>query len=172
VSHRVSESNRFACLHHSPTTHTTHTHTQFADPDGGPYNNSFELSQKAAAHDLRGATAFLQHGRKAGLVASLQTLIDFAGFRLQAMQLLPLDSDSHVVGTCDACETLPFADPDTCKQFGYVADQLGLAEHNITVGGESVKLHFGADVEGHRGKDGKVYVLDTAYVESYVCVVC
>jgi hypothetical protein len=99
-----------------------------------------------------------------GLVASLQTLIDFAGFRLQAMQLLPLDSDSHVVGTCDACETLPFADPDACKQLGYVADQLGLAEHNITVGGETVKLHFGADVEAHRGKDGKLYVLDTAYV--------
>jgi hypothetical protein len=37
-----------------------------------------------------------------------------------------------------------------------------LAEHNIKVGGESVKLHFGADVEGHRGKDGKLYVLDTA----------
>ena len=155
----MSESNRFL-----PTPFVAHyTHAQqFADPDGGPYNNSFELSQKAAAHDLRGATAFLQHGRKAGLVAALQTLIDFAGFRLQAMQLLPLDSDSHVVGTCDACETLPFADPDTCKQFGYVADRLGLAEHNITVGGESVKLHFGADVEGHRGKDGKLYVLDTA----------
>ena len=158
MSHRVSESNRFACLHHSPTTHAQ----QFADPDGGPYNNSFELSQKAAAHDLRGATAFMQHGRKVGLKASLQTLIDFAGFRLQAMQLLPLGSKSHIVGTCDACETLPFADPDICEQFGYVADQLGLAEHNITVGGETVELHFGADVEGHKGMDGKHYVLDTA----------
>ena len=134
--------------------------SQFADPDGGPYNNSFELSAKAAAHDLRGATAFLQHGHKAGLVMSLQTLTDFAGFRLQAMQMISLDK--HVVGTGDACETLPFADPDACKQRGYVADQLGLAEHNITVGGKTVKLHFGADVEGHRGKDGKLYVLDTA----------
>ena len=138
------------------------TTQQFADPDGGPYNNSFELSQKAAAHDIRGATAFLQHGREAGLVASLQTLVDFAGFRLQTMQLLPLDK--HVVGTGDACETLPFADPDVCKQFGYVADRLGLAEHEINVKGESVRLHFGADVECHKGKDGKFYVLDTAYV--------
>ena len=133
---------------------------QFADPGGGPYNKSLELAAKAAAHDLRGATAFLQHGLKAGLVMSLQTLVDFAGFRLQAMQMLSLDK--HVVGSGDACDTLPFADPDACKQFGYVADQLGLAEHNITVEGESVKLHFGADVEGHRGKDGKLYVLDTA----------
>jgi hypothetical protein len=92
---------------------------------------------------------------------SLQTLIDFAGFRLQAMQMLSLDK--HVVGSGDACDTLPFADPDACKQLGYVADQLGLAEHNITVEGETVKLHFGADVEAHRGKDGKLYVLDTAY---------
>jgi len=29
-------------------------------------------------------------------------------------------------------------------------------------GGDTVRLHFGADVEGHRGKDGKLYVLDTA----------
>jgi hypothetical protein len=93
---------------------------------------------------------------------SLQTLIDFAGFRLQAMQML--DLDKHVVGSGDACDTLPFADPDACKQLGYVAAQLGLAEHNITVEGETVKLHFGADVEAHRGKDGKLYVLDTAYV--------
>ena len=91
---------------------------------------------------------------------SLQTLTDFAGFRLQAMQLISLDK--HVVGTGDACETLPFADPKACKQLKYVADQLGLAEHNITVGGETVKLHFGADVEGHQGKDGNLYVLDTA----------
>ena len=95
-------------------------------------------------------------------MASLQTLVDFAGFRLQTMQLLPLDK--HVIGTGDACETLPFADPDACKQFGYVADRLGLAEHEIKVKGESVRLHFGADVECHEGKDGKFYVLDTAYV--------
>lgn len=78
------------------------------------------------------------------------------------MQMLSLDK--HIVGSGDACDTLPFADPDACKQLGYVADQLGLAEHNITVEGETVKLHFGADVEAHRGKDGKLYVLDTAYV--------
>ena len=156
----MSESNRFVFIYilHSPTTRTHKQ--QFADPDGGPYNNSFELSAKAAAHDLRGATAFLQHGRNAGLVMSLQTLTDFAGFRLQAMQLISLDK--HVVGTGDACATLPFADPKACKQLKYVADQLGLAEHNITVGGKTVKLHFGADVEGHQGKDGNLYVLDTA----------
>ena len=139
------------------------TTQQFADPEGGPYNNSFELSQKAAAHDIRGATAFLQHGREAGLVASLQTLVDFAGFRLQTMQLLPLDK--HVIGTGDACETLPHADPEVCKKFKIIADRLGLAEHEIQVkGGDSVRLHFGADVECHEGKDGKYYVLDTAYV--------
>ena len=43
-----------------------------------------------------------------------------------------------------------------------VADELGLAEHDITVGDETVRLHFGADVEGHLGKDGRHYVLDTA----------
>ena len=90
---------------------------------------------------------------------SLQTNIDFCGHRLQAMQLLPLEK--HVVGSGDACDTLPHADEEVCAKFKIVADELGLAEHDITVGDETVRLHFGADVEGHLGKDGRHYVLDT-----------
>jgi hypothetical protein len=145
---------------------------KFADPMGGPYNNSFELSQKAAAHDLRGATAFLHYQEDLDshrcVSVSLQTLIDFAGFRLQAMQMLPIDGSTLIIGTGDACESLPHADPEACTHFKKVADNLGLAEHEIKVvhkdeqGNQTARLHFGADVEGHRGKDGKLYVLDTA----------
>jgi hypothetical protein len=141
---------------------------KFADPAGGPYNNSFELSQKAAAHDLQGATAFAQYGQEdqgsdGKVFVSLQTLVDYGGFRLQAMQMLPIDGSTLVVGTGDACETLPNADPEACKHFKAIADKMGLAEHEIKIaGGDSVRLHFGVDVEGHQGKDGKLYVLDTA----------
>ena len=122
--------------------------------------DSFERSQKAAAHDLKGATAFLQYAKGNGLVVALQALIDFAGYRLQAMLVLPLER--HVVGSGDACTTLPYAEEEACGKFKIVADHLGLAEHEIKVGEEAVRLHFGADVEGHRGADGKIYVLDTA----------
>ena len=133
----------------------------FADPEGGPYLDSFERSQKAAAHDLKGATAFLQYAKEAGgLVVALQALIDFAGYRLQAMLILPLET--HVVGSGDACDTLPKAEEEACGKFKIVADHLGLAEHDIKVGEDAVRLHFGADVEGHKGADGKIYVLDTA----------
>jgi hypothetical protein len=142
---------------------------KFADPMGGPYNSSFELSQKAAAHDLQGATAFAQFGADGqdsgdGAFVSLQTLIDYGGFRLQAMQLLPIDGSTLVIGTGDACESLPHADDaEACAHFKTMAGKMGLAEHEIKVkGGDTVRLHFGADVEGHRGKDGKLYVLDTA----------
>ena len=135
--------------------------TIFADPEGGPYLDSFERSQKAAAHDLKGATAFLQYAKEAGgLVVALQALIDFAGYRLQAMLILPLET--HVVGSGDACDTLPKAEEEACGKFKIVADYLGLAEHDIKVGEDAVRLHFGADVEGHKGADGKIYVLDTA----------
>ena len=127
--------------------------------------DSFERSQKAAAHDLKGATAFLQYAKPFGLVVALQALIDFAGYRLQAMLVLPLER--HVVGSGDACDTLPkgngsLSEKEACVAFEMVADHLGLAEHEIRVGEETVRLHFGADVEGHRGTDGKLYVLDTA----------
>jgi hypothetical protein len=142
---------------------------KFADPMGGPYNSSFELSQKAAAHDLQGATAFAQYGADGqdsgdGAFVSLQTIIDYGGFRLQAMQLLPIDGSTLIIGTGDGCETVPHADDvEACAHFKTMAGKMGLAEHEIKVkGGENVRLHFGADVEGHRGKDGKLYVLDTA----------
>ena len=94
-------------------------------------------------------------------MVALQALIDFAGFRLQAMLALPLEE--HVVGSDDACVTPPRDEEAACKTFKMVADHLGLAEHDIKVGDKTVKLHFGADVEGHRGKDKtKLYVLDTA----------
>ena len=94
-------------------------------------------------------------------MVALQALIDFAGFRLQAMLVLPLEE--HVVGSGDACVTPPRDEEAACKTFKMVADHLGLAEHDIKVGDKTVKLHFGADVEGHRGKDKtKLYVLDTA----------
>ena len=150
---------------------THYIYLQFADPMGGPYNSSFELSQKAAAHDLRGATAFVQfgregqpHGSSGGITVSLQSLVDFGGFRLQVMQLLPIDGWSLIIGSGDACETLPKgkADPAACAQFGVVAAKLGLSEHGIKVDGKTAYLHFGADVEGHQGKDGRLYVLDTA----------
>jgi hypothetical protein len=154
---------------------------KFADPMGGPYNSSFELSQKAAAHDLRGATAFVQYGQagqpegSGGVSVSLQTLVDYAGFRLQAMQMLPIGQGSLIIGSGDACETLPKAEPAACAQFKIVADKMGLAEHSIRVkvGGnwERVRLHFGADVEGHRGKDDRLYVLDTARTFPPECMV-
>ena len=131
--------------------------------------DSFERSQKAAAHDLKGATAFLQYAKdEAGelmLVVALQALIDFAGYRLQAMLVLPLKT--QVVGSGDACVTLPkgngsLLEKEACGKFKIVADHLGLAEHEIRVGEDAVRLNFGADVEGHRGTDGKIYVLDTA----------
>ena len=34
--------------------------------------------------------------------------------------------------------------------------------HKDEQGNLTARLHVGADVEGHRGKDGKLYVLDTA----------
>ena len=94
------------------------------------------------------------------MVVAMQAILDFAGHRIQAMLVLPLET--HVVGSGDACCTLPKAEEEACGKFKIVADHLGLAEHDIKVGEEAVRLHFGADVEGHQGTDGKLYVLDTA----------
>ena len=146
---------------------------KYANPLGGPYCESFELAAKAAGHDMKGACAFLQYGVEEGLTVALQALIDYSGYRLQAMLLLPLSDDSLKVGTGNACSTLPKADPEANAKMRRVAEKLHLAPHKIRSFAqkkknkkankkEGVELHFGCDVECHQGTDGRFYVLDTA----------
>eukprot|EP00947_MAST-08B_sp_MAST-8B-sp1_P000549 g549.t1 len=110
-----------------------------AAEEGSPYENSFEAANKAAAHDLRGATAISnaaeaikkrEPGKEMPHV-TLNALVDYLGFRLQAMPTLPLESGSLKLGSGDAGDSVKNEDEKLTAMFEEVAAELGMALHHI-----------------------------------------
>ena len=75
------------------------------------------------------------------------------------MTLLELDKGSLKVGSDDACQSVPHGALDDTERtvnedMCAVARHIGLAVHEVKVGGNAVLLGFGADVEAHVDKSG------------------
>ncbi len=86
----------------------------------------------------------------------VQALVDFRGYRLLAMPVLPLRGGRHVYGSSDGGLTVRAEDSEFNDCMRTVAAQLHLGGH--VVGGTEL---FGCgDLEGHIGADGHMYLLD------------
>lgn len=121
--------------------------------------SSDEYAMKAAAHELKGLEQFLDFSP--GIRVPLMCLIDYLGFRLIALSLLPINNTTLVYGSDNAGHTVVAQDPDGhMKHAGQV---LNLKEH---VAGQkegfTETVSFPADIEGHIGTDKRFYVLDLA----------
>ncbi len=90
----------------------------------------------------------------------MQMLIDYGGYRLIACSLLPIGSTTLVYGSNDAGRTV-HAD---CLPLNNMLKQAGkwlnLKPHIVA----GTEIYGPADIEGHVGKDGNYYVLDTARI--------
>ena len=86
-------------------------------------------------------------------------LVDYRGYRLIATCLLPIDGTTLIYGSSDAGVTV-FA---KSKRFNRYAREIGQAlnlQSHIVGLQRKRTLIFGGDVEGHRGRDGRYYLLD------------
>eukprot|EP00947_MAST-08B_sp_MAST-8B-sp1_P005151 g5151.t1 len=109
-----------------------------AAEQGSPYQDSFEAANKGAAHDLRGATALFNAAqaimkREPGTElphVTLNAVVDYLGFRLQAMPLLPLGPGSLKVGSEDAGDTI-YSESKIAGMFEKLAAELGMAPHRV-----------------------------------------
>lgn len=120
---------------------------------------SDEYAMKAAAHELKGLEQFLDFSP--GIRVPLMCLIDYLGFRLIALSLLPINDTTLVYGSDNAGHSVASQDPEGhMKRAGQV---LNLKEH---VAGQkegfTATVSFPADIEGHIGTDKRFYVLDLA----------
>jgi len=111
-------------------------------------------------------------------------LVNYRGWRLVASSVLPIDATTIVYGSPDSCQTVYADDPalnqimkeaasylnikveDNFRCFLVLASMLILflrQGHEISSreNGKRVFIHAPGDVEGHRGKDGRYYLLDT-----------
>lgn len=89
------------------------------------------------------------------------SVIDYRGYRVVAMSLLPISKETIVYGSADAGKTVHASDPVFNERMAQAAHMLNLKGHKA---GLSQTTVFGpADIEGHKSKaDGKYYLVDYA----------
>ena len=86
-------------------------------------------------------------------------LINYMGMQLVAMTELPIDKGTLVYGSDDAGLTVKMEDPEVNSLIKQASQQLLLAPHRVGPGAEKT-VYSAVDLEGHRGRDGRIYVID------------
>ena len=136
---------------------------KFANDHVGLYGGT-AFAITAAGLELEGLRAYL-HLNLPGLHVPLMTTIDYRGFRLIASSLLPIDpAHSLIYGSMDSAATVHADDPDFNALMEQAALRLNIAPHPVGRAPPYTTLCGPADVEGHRGNDGRFYLLDTARI--------
>lgn len=130
-----------------------------------------EFSMKAAAHELSGLNAYLvailamERGGGGGAVLNvpLMALVDYAGHRLIATCALPIGGRTLCYGSDDSGHTVHADDATLNALMEEAARLMYMKRHMAGNGNVAVREICGpTDIEGHRGRDGKYYVCDTA----------
>ena len=123
--------------------------------DNGLYGSDY-AAMKVAGHELKGLQHYLSCDIPE-LCFPMIGLVDFLGFRLIAITLLPLGKNSMLYGTADAGKTI-HDNPKLCGMMATAAQKLNLAPH--ICGSSGTLLSSAADIEGHIGTDNRYYLLD------------
>ena len=117
-------------------------------------------SCKVADQELKGLMTFFSLGLK-DLYFPMMALVDYRGYRLVAMTLLPVGKETLVYGSNNAGQTVVKSHKGFAKLMRHAGEQLNLRPHLCGCQPRyAKKLWTGADVEGHVGDDGKFYLLD------------
>jgi hypothetical protein len=134
---------------------------KFALDFNGIYGGD-ENAAKAAGHDLKGSVHFFL-ASEPGLHLPLMALINYMGFCLVAMSLLPISSKTLKYGSSDSGVTVHADDDDLFNKMADTAKRLNLKGHYVGALRASMRLIYGpGDLEGHLGNDGRYYVIDFA----------
>jgi len=125
---------------------------------------SDRFAMKVAGHELKGLTALVSCGMILGLSFPLLALIDWRGYRLIATSALPISEETIVYGSCDGGNSVHKKSEEMNNLMEKIAKVLNLKGHYTGLGEFKEWLHGPCDIEGHQGKDGKFYVVDTARI--------
>lgn len=114
-----------------------------------------EAAMKVASNELNGLIQCFKCEIR-GLHLPLAALIDYRGYRLMALSLLPIDRSTLIYGSDDAGRTVVNKTKLFSAKMEQLASKLNLMGHMV----HGTKVFGPADLEGHRGKDGRFYMLD------------
>eukprot|EP01102_Stenamoeba_stenopodia_P002205 TRINITY_DN1198_c0_g1_i1.p1 TRINITY_DN1198_c0_g1~~TRINITY_DN1198_c0_g1_i1.p1 ORF type:complete len:1050 (+),score=251.40 TRINITY_DN1198_c0_g1_i1:69-3218(+) len=128
------------------------------------YGGNDEHAMKVAGHELKGGTALMSCGMMLGLNFGLMCLIDYRGYRLIATSSLPISQDTIVYGSCDGGHRVHADDEEMNEIMEKCGKILNLKGHYAGIGSNTQFLYGPCDIEGHKGHDGKLYVLDVSRI--------
>jgi hypothetical protein len=83
-------------------------------------------------------------------------LVDYRGFRLIASSILPINHETIIYGSCDAGKNIHAKDSEFNKKMRKISQLLNLKLHKVG----NQPLYTPADLEGHKGTDGRYYLVD------------
>jgi len=112
---------------------------------------------KAAGHELKGVMSFHNCFLK-NFHLPLMAIIDYRGFRVVAMSLLPIKDGRLIYGSDDCGKTVHNDVPDFAEKMRIAGEKLNLAGHTV----DNKLIYAAFDVEGHQAPDGRFYLLDLA----------
>jgi tetratricopeptide (TPR) repeat protein len=133
---------------------------KFANNSQGLYPND-EAASKVAGHDLKGLRTYFNCGIPA-LHFPLMALVDYSGFRMSCMSVLPITKDTLIYGSCDGALTVA-AEPSIGALIAQAARKINIKPH-MAGRRKAVEIWSPVDVEGHCGVDGKFYLIDYSRV--------
>jgi hypothetical protein len=102
-------------------------------------------------HELKGLQSYF-NCQIEGLSLPFMALVDYRGFRLIAISLLPITLKTIVYGSSDGGNTIHDEDDNMRVMMKKAADILNIKEHHAGYKANDRKLLYSAaDIEGHRG---------------------
>jgi len=132
---------------------------KFASLNNSVLGSNTSYASKVAGHDLKGLSAYFNCGVH-NLRFPMMALIDYLGFRLIAMSLLPIDKTTIVYGSSDGGFRVHDSDTEAAQKMMICAKKLNLKKHFAgAIKDTAAHLYSAVDIEVHYA-DNKYYVLD------------
>ncbi len=90
-------------------------------------------------------------------------VVDYLGYRIQALSLLPINSGTIKYGSNDAAQTI-HTDSKMIELLKISCQKMNLKPHTVLERSSNTEktLYSCCDLEGHLGTDGRYYLLDFA----------
>lgn len=124
---------------------------------GGLEGPNDEAAIRAAHGELNGAECYYST-YLSDLNIPLISLITYRGFTITAMSILPVDKSTICYGSADGGRTVHDSDEQLNQLMDLAGQKLNLLKHQV--GSSDVWISGPGDIEGHKGFDGRYYLLD------------
>eukprot|EP01091_Cochliopodium_minus_P010304 TRINITY_DN2695_c0_g1_i1.p1 TRINITY_DN2695_c0_g1~~TRINITY_DN2695_c0_g1_i1.p1 ORF type:complete len:1486 (+),score=324.52 TRINITY_DN2695_c0_g1_i1:248-4459(+) len=124
---------------------------------------SNELAMKASGHDFESCTRMFGYWKQ-GLHVPFSSIIDYRGYRLLVMSILPINKEKTLIyGSSDSGYKVSNRGGKIDELVRTIGQNLGICEHVAGIF-KTARISGPSDLEIHMGTDNKLYCLDFARI--------